>query len=280
VTAPTTLAAALRAASLRIDPVDARVLLQHVVGLTRAQLMARAEQPLPTAESAQYADLVTQREGGVPVAYLTGRREFYGLDFDVDAGVLIPRPETEDLVELAISLFASDERFAVCDLGCGSGAICIAIAAQRPRADVWGVDASAAALAVAHRNAERLLPKERPGRFELLAGDWFAPLGALGFDLIVSNPPYVAADDPHLASGDLRFEPRSALVGGPDGLADVRHIVASAYGHLNQGGVLAVEHGYDQAAACRALMAAAGYEAVTSRKDLAGIERVTSGRRR
>lgn len=268
-----TIAQALAGAGL--DAVDARVLLRHVCGIDDAYLIAHADARLSVTEAAAYQALVGRRVAGEPVAYIVGEREFFSLDFIVTPAVLIPRPETELLVELALEHLSADSTSQVLDAGTGSGCIGITIAKHRPRARIVAVDRSAAALAVARANAER----HQTANVELVQSDWFAALGNRRFDLIVANPPYVAAGDSHLSSGDLRAEPAGALVGGGDGLEAIRAIVTGAPDHLNDGGVLAFEHGYDQAPGCRDLLFAAGLEEVFSRRDIAGIERVSGGRR-
>ena len=260
-------------ASAQLDAVDARALLRHACGSDDAFLVAHANDKLSPAQSVQYAALVARRAAGEPVAYIVGTREFFSLDFKVTPAVLIPRPETELLVEIALERIAADRAAGVLDLGTGSGCIAIAIAKHRPRARVVAVDRSAAALAVARENSAR----HRSSNLELRQSDWFSNLGAERFDLIVANPPYVAARDPHLQSGDLRAEPVDALSAGEDGLECLRAIMAAAPAHLNNGGVLAVEHGYHQAPRCRELLAAAGLEEVFSRTDIAGIARVSGG---
>ena len=269
-----TVDAALRGTGL--EPLDARVLLQHVLGVGHAQLIAHAERALTAVEADQYLQLVMRRRGGEPIAYLVGWREFYGRRFGVDASVLIPRPETELLVELALERVADQSRAAVLDLGTGSGNIAITLACERREDGLVATDASTAALARARANARRL----GADRIEFLHGDFFAPVAGRRFDLIVSNPPYVADADAHLDAGDLRFEPRSALAAGPDGLACIRMIVAEAHRHLNPGGWLLFEHGHDQGPACAALLENAGFIAVSLAKDLAGLPRVSIGRTR
>ena len=260
-------------ASAQLDAVDARVLLRYACGVDDAYLVTHTDDKLSPAQSATYATLVARRAAGEPVAYIVGTREFFSLDFKVTPAVLIPRPETELLVEIALERIAADRAAGVLDLGTGSGCIAIAIAKHRPRARVVAVDRSAAALAVARENSAR----HCAANLELRLSNWFSNLGAECFDLIVANPPYVAARDPHLQSGDLRAEPVDALSAGEDGLECLRAIMAAAPAHLNNGGVLAVEHGYDQAPRCRELLAAAGLEEVFSRTDIAGIERVSGG---
>ncbi|MCC6610153.1 MAG: peptide chain release factor N(5)-glutamine methyltransferase [Burkholderiales bacterium] len=251
---------------------EARLLLAAQLGVDRAWLIAHAEEPLDDARCAAAGERFGRRRRGEPVAYLLGAREFYGLDLAVTPDVLIPRPETELLVELALRLIDEGAR-RVLDLGTGSGAIAVAVARAAPQAEVWATDASAAALALACANAKRHAPHVR-----LEQSDWFASLAGERFDLIVANPPYVEEDDPHLAEGDVRFEPRAALVGGPDGLDCIRRIVREARSHLAPGGRLLFEHGHDQGARCRALLAAQGYADIATWPDLAGIPRVTGGR--
>lgn len=267
-----TLNAALQDAEDTVGKVDARVLVAHLLGVDRAYLATHPMRILTETEDARVDHLVAQRALGQPVAYLVERREFYGRDFSVGPDVLIPRPETETLVEAVLSRLAS--RASCLDLGTGSGAIAITIACERPSAHVAAVEAHAGALAVAKANAAQL----RAPAIEFLPGSWYQPLAGRRFDVIAANPPYVAAADPHLANGDLRFEPQGALTdGSPDGLDSIRAIVAGAPAHLNRGGWLLLEHGYDQAAAVRALLAAAGFADLVSIPDLAGIARVAGG---
>jgi len=254
-----------------LDPVDNRVLLCHALGLTRVGLITQSTRALTADEAARLSELIARRLGGEPVAYIVGQREFYGLPFEVDAAVLIPRPETELLVELALERLPPRGR--VLDMGTGSGAIAVALAHTRPDALVTALDVSEAALAVARRNAAANAAGVR-----FLASDWYAALVDQQFELIVSNPPYIAAGDRHLAQGDLRFEPAGALTDHADGLSALRRIVAGAAPHLAPQGWLLMEHGYDQSAAVRALLAAAGFEQVQSWPDLAGIERVSGAR--
>jgi release factor glutamine methyltransferase len=266
------IAAAL--AGVAIDPLDARVLLQEVLGVGHAYLIAHPERVLGAAEHARFAALVERRRAGEPVAYLVGWREFYGGRFHVDPAVLIPRPETELLVDQALERMPAGRALRVLDLGTGSGNIAVTLALERPQAAVTAVDRSAAALAVAAGNAVAL-----GAQVDWRCGDWLAPVAGERFDLIVSNPPYVAAGDPHLARGDLRFEPPHALVAGADGLASIRHLVAAAGRCLEPGGWLLFEHGCDQAEACAALLHAAGYVEAFGALDLAGQPRVSGGRK-
>ena len=258
-------------------PIDAQVLLAHVVGADRAWLIAHAGDPLPRAQADAFFALAKRRRDGEPVAYLTGRREFHGLDLTVTPDVLIPRPETETLVDAVLAQLAPDRPLRVADLGTGSGAIALAIAHARPLASVVATDVSAAALAVARGNAARL----GIANVAFLPGDWYDALGddPGPFDAIVSNPPYVAEGDAHLGAGDLRHEPPGALTPGGDGLDAFRAIVAGAPARLSDGGVLAVEHGHDQSDAVRDLFAGAGFAGIAAFRDLAGIPRVVLGRK-
>lgn len=263
-----TLATLLRNAPL--PALETRILASHALGLTRVQLITQSERPLSAEEAHSLAALIRRRLAGEPIAYIVGQREFFGLPFIVTPAVLIPRPETELLVELALERLPQGGR--VLDLGTGSGAIAVAIAHQRPDASVTALDASADALAVARKNAEC-----NHVRVQFLHSDWYAALADERFDVIVSNPPYIEKNDPHLAQGDLRFEPADALTDHADGLSDLRIIVAGAARHLAEGGWLLMEHGYDQAEAVRALLRSQGFADVQSWQDLAGIERVSGG---
>jgi release factor glutamine methyltransferase len=273
-------------ALLRASPLpalEARMLLMHVLGWRRTELITRGDRPLDAGQIDAYRALEARRVRGEPIAQLVGTREFYGLAFDVTSDVLIPRPETELLVETALAAMEGLAQPRVLDLGTGSGAIAIAIASVRPDARVWAVERSQAALDVAARNTAKLLDApgaQRPGgALVFVAGSWYDALDpALRFDVIVSNPPYIASGDPHLDQGDLRFEPRGALTDEADGLTALRAIVAGAPARLVRGGVLWMEHGYDQAAAVRALLEAQGFADVGSKEDLAGIERISGGR--
>ena len=267
-----TIAAALDEAAGDIGRVDARVLACHLLGVARAWLATNPMHVLTESQDAQFDLLVARRAMGYPVAYLVGTREFYGRDFEVGPAVLIPRAETETLVEAA--LVRLGDSGSVLDLGTGSGAIAVTLACERPGWMVRAVEASEEALAVARANAAR-----HDAKVEFDLGSWYAPLANLSFDLVVANPPYVAAADHHLIEGDLRFEPRGALTdGSDDGLDSIRAIVAGAPGHLKSGGWLLIEHGYDQAEACQALLAGAGFADLISIPDLAGIPRVAGGR--
>jgi release factor glutamine methyltransferase len=254
--------------------IEAQALLRRALGdVTRAWLIVH-ENDTPTAAQAEaFALLLQRRLSGEPVAYVLGEREFYGLNFSVMPQVLIPRPDTETLVEAALNKIPLDKNCRVLDMGTGSGAIAIAIAKHRPLASVTGIDRSPAALELAEKNARQL----GAGNAGFRQSHWFSALAEEQFDVIVSNPPYIAADDPHLSQGDLRFEPASALAAGADGLNDIREIVSKAPQHLAAGGWLFLEHGYDQAQAVAKLLRAAGFGEVASVMDLAGVLRVTRG---
>lgn len=251
---------------------DAELLVAHVLGVGRSALAAHPERALNRGQQEMLGRLTLRRLAGEPLAYLTGRREFWSLDLQVTADVLVPRPETELAVELALAALAGAPRPAVLDLGTGSGAIALAVARERPDAAVTATDESAAALAVAAGNAARL----GIGNVRFRCGAWFAPVAGERFDLVVSNPPYLGAGDPALAA--LAHEPRAALVAGPTGLEALDRIAAEAPAALRPGGALVLEHGADQGAAVRALMARAGFTGVVTRRDLAGRERATQGR--
>jgi release factor glutamine methyltransferase len=277
-TTPNTPAALLRASPLPL--LEARILLTHVLDWRPTQLITRSDEALSDEFVERYQALEARRVAGEPVAQLVGAREFFGLDFEVTPHVLIPRPETELLVETALTALENLSRPRVLDLGTGTGAIAVAIASMRPDAQVWALDRSAEALAIATRNAARLLDAKRPGgALALTQSDWYDSLDAtVRFDVIVSNPPYIASGDPHLDEGDLRFEPRGALTDEADGLSAIRAIIAGAPTRLAADGVLWIEHGYDQAEAVRALLTAQGFAQVRSERDLAGIERISGGR--
>ena len=260
-----------------LAPIDAQVLLAYAMRRDRAWLAAHATDDVDQVDADAFARLAARRRDGEPVAYLTGRREFWGLALTVDPTVLIPRHETETLVECALARLPQDRDIRVLDLGTGSGAIALALAHERPRARIVATDISEAAIAMASANARQL----GQHAIEFVHGAWFDPLPAgERFDAIVSNPPYVAAGDAHLADGDVRFEPVSALVSGADGLDALRTIIASADQYLVEAGSVIVEHGYDQADAVRALLEGAGFTAVERRRDLCGILRVAAAVRR
>jgi len=270
-----TIARALADAERVIDAIEARVLLCHAMGRDKAYVIGHADAALGEAEQGAFEALVSRRAGGEPVAYLTEEREFFSLSFRVTPAVLIPRPETELLVELALTHIPRDTPRRVLDLGTGSGCVAISIAKHRPRASVTATDNSPDALHVAAINARVL----GAANVMFTGGSWLDAVADQRFDAIVSTPPYVAEGDPHLRTGDLRFEPRLALTAGEDGLEAIRKIVSGASGHLTPGGWLIFEHGIEQAQRSRMLLEAAGFQEVFSRRDLAGIERVSGGRR-
>ena len=270
-----TVADALRAAANRIDRIDAELLLLHVVERERIWLFTHDSEVLDDANAAAFDALIARREAGEPVAYLVGTRGFWTLDLTVTPDTLIPRPETERLVELALERIPLNTAARIVDLGTGSGAIALAIARERPHSRVIATDASEAALVVARRNAER----NSIANIAFRAGSWFAPVAGKRFDLVVSNPPYIESDDPHLQEGDLRFEPATALAAGHDGLDDLRVIATEAASHLTQRGWLLVEHGWNQGDAVRDLFTAAGLIEVHTATDLEGRDRITLGRR-
>ena len=267
---------AWRVAGQRIGRLDARLLIEHVARCTHAELIAAPSRVLTPEQVAQLSELVLSRANGWPVAYLVGRTGFYGSEFVVTPAVLVPRPETELLVERALAATRGAVEPRIVDLGTGCGAIAVTLARLRPEARLTAVDLSPAALAVARANGER-----HGVALRLFQGDWYAPLTGERFDLIVANPPYVASDDPHLQGDGVRREPRMALtdgVAGGDGLASIRRIVSGAAAHLLPAGGLLIEHGYNQAAAVRSLLVEAGFVDVASWRDLAGIERASGGR--
>jgi len=278
---PLTIADALIDTTARLSAVsptprlDTEVLLGLATGLARSALLAGGQRPLQGEAAARFAELVERRCSGEPVAYLSGRREFWSIELEVGPAVLIPRPETELLVEEALARVPADAQWAIADLGTGSGAVALAIALERPRCRVVGTDQDARALAIAERNRARL----GAANVTLRAGAWCTPLHAEKFHVIVSNPPYVRADDPHLDRGDVRFEPRNALVGGRDGLDAIRALLDCAPARLHAGGWLLLEHGFDQAPAVHDLLAGAGLIGVSTSSDLAGRPRVSAARR-
>lgn len=252
---------------------DAEILLAHVLQTSRTELFTHPERRVQGNQLRLFALLVVARTKGRPVAYLTGEREFWSLNLKVNPATLIPRPETELLVELSLRHVPVGARWYLLDLGTGCGAVALALAKERPYCMLTAIDISKSALAVAQLNAKTL----GLHNLEFLEGDWFTPIPGRRYSLIVSNPPYIPNADPHLESGDLRFEPRRALTGGPDGLAAIRKIVLRAPAHLDNGGVLLLEHGHDQAARVRELLAAAGLSEIQTFRDLAGNERVSLG---
>ncbi|RLJ16982.1 peptide chain release factor N(5)-glutamine methyltransferase [bacterium endosymbiont of Escarpia laminata] len=254
---------------------EAAALLCHLLEKPRSYLYAWPEKMLDSAQYQAYQALLQRRRRGEPIAYITGRREFWSLELEVTPDTLIPRPDTELLVELALTHLPQKGPCRIADLGTGSGAIALAIASERPDCGIHATDRSSAALAVARKNGEKL----GFDNMHFHQGSWFEALpGHDRFRLILSNPPYIPNDDPHLAQGDLPSEPQEALAAGPDGLNDIRKIATGAHNHLQPGGWLLLEHGFDQAAAVRELLRGAGLTEVQSHRDLAGHERITEGR--
>jgi release factor glutamine methyltransferase len=264
----TTIAALFKSSPL--DYTETRILLQFVLAVSHAWLITHQEHPISAQQEARLRALFHQRVQGEPIAYLISTREFYGLDLQVTPNVLIPRPETELLVELALQSMPPNAN--ILDLGTGSGAIAIAIAKTRPDAIVYAVDQSPAALTIARKNAS-----SHQTSIHFKQSHWFDALTSMRFHTIISNPPYIAQNDPHLSQGDLRFEPRQALTDEHDGLSAISHIIQNAPQYLLNKGQLLIEHGYQQAAACRALLHHRGFTQVQSFTDLASIERVSSG---
>lgn len=266
-------AARMLAESSETAWLDAEVLLYHCLDKPRSYLRAWPEHRPDAEPVAEFRSLLERRRQGVPVAYLTGCREFWSRDFLVNADVLIPRPDTELLIELCLSLLPTDSSDKVIDLGTGSGILAITLAAERPLAQVTGTDVSLAALEIAKLNAAQL----RVTNVEFTASNWFAEITESGFDLVVSNPPYIADDDPHLQQGDVRFEPTGALISAENGLKDIRLIAEQARAYLKPQGHLLLEHGYNQQAGVQAILAALGYRQIATHNDLANNPRVTTG---
>ena len=267
-----TLFEALTAARQKIDRLDARLLLQYATGCSHTDLLARPETPMIAPACAQFLEWVERRAAGEPLAYLVGEAEFRGRVFQVSPAVLIPRPETEVLVELALEKLSGLAMPKILDLGTGSGIVAISLALESPTAQVTAVDLSFEAISIARNNAGRLGAK-----VDFRQSDWFESLGGESFDLIVSNPPYVAAADPHLALDGLPFEPQMALTDGADGLDCIRRIVAGAPAHLNPGRWLLFEHGYDQGEASRRLLRENDFVKFKTWRDLSKIDRLSGG---
>lgn len=274
---PASIGEAWHKASRRIDRLDARLLIEHVTGCTHTDLIAHPERLLTPESADLLASLIARRAAGEPLAYLVGSAHFHDFEFAVSPAVLIPRPETELLVDLALERAQAMDTPRILDLGTGSGIVAVTLANLCPFAEVTAVDVSPEALEVARANAERHAPAVR-----FLAGDWYAPVGAERFDILVSNPPYVVFGDPHLDLNGLPFEPQVALtdgIAGGDGLTCIRTIILGARAHLAPDGWLLIEHGYDQADSVRALLLASGFAEVATWQDLAEIDRVTGGRK-
>lgn len=253
---------------------DAELLLAHVLDKPRSYLLAWPEKTLSEAQAAAFMALLERRQRGEPVAYLLGQQGFWTLDLQVAEHTLIPRADTELLVEAALQLADASSPLRVLDLGTGTGAIALALASERPQWAVTGVDRIESAVALAQSNQQQL----QLSNVQFLSSHWFSALIGQRYDLILSNPPYIADTDPHLQQGDLRFEPLSALVSGPDGLDDLRLIIAQAPTYLTAQGWLLLEHGFDQACAVRELLQQAGFIEVNSQRDLGGHERISFGR--
>lgn len=252
---------------------DLEALLCHCCGYSRAQLITQGEKTLSTEQFDNFLELLQRRQAGEPIAYVTGEREFWSMALRVDKATLIPRPETELLVEQALLRLPDEANYCVADLGTGSGAVALALGKERPRCQLLATDISAAALAVAQHNAAQL----GLANITFLQGDWLAPLAPRRCHMLVSNPPYIREGDPHLLQGDVRFEPPQALAAGDDGLDAIRQLIKQASDHLLPGGWLLLEHGYDQAQSVRELFRESGYQHISSVPDLRGLERVSLG---
>ncbi len=251
---------------------EASVLLAHILQRDKVYLIAHGEEILTASQQQQLSEFITRRQQGEPIAYITGEREFWSLPLQVNDQVLIPRPETELLVEKVLAYLPKEQQL-IADLGTGSGAIALALARERPQWLIHATDSSVAALSVAKTNAENLACPN----IQFFSGDWCAALPAKGYDAIISNPPYIDATDPHLQMGDVQFEPRTALVAEQQGLADLEKIIIQAQHYLRPQGYLLLEHGYQQAAAVVALLQANHYMAITTYLDLAGHDRISIG---
>lgn len=273
----TIIASLLRSAELPDSPtarLDVELLLAAALGKPRSFLHTWPERIVSSEAALKFASYLQRRQTGEPVAYILGQQGFWKLDLEVAPHTLIPRPETEMLVEAALELVPAFAESQVLDLGTGTGAIALALASERPVWQVTAVDRVLEAVALAERNRQRL----QINNAKVLSSHWFDSVEGKRFDLIISNPPYIAAEDPHLVTGDVRFEPNSALVAGADGLDDLRLIIDQAPAHLNPEGWLLLEHGYDQGAAVRDLLSSHGFEKIQTRRDLGDHERITFGR--
>jgi release factor glutamine methyltransferase len=262
--------AALPHAEARLE---AELLLTEATGLPRATLIAWPERELAPASHARFQELLERRLAGEPIAYIRGHQAFWTLELRVTGDTLIPRAETELVLETALEVLPSNSPLQVVDAGTGSGAIAAALACERPRWTIFAIDQSAGAARVAADNLRRCSPRNT----RVVQGDWLSPFAAESLDAVVSNPPYIPDADPHLGRGDLPFEPRSALVAGHDGLDGIRRLTAEASTRLSPGGLLIMEHGFDQGAATREILRARGFLRIDTRRDLAGLERCTAG---
>jgi len=254
--------------------IDAQVLLSHVLQCNSAHLMTWPEKDLDETQAACYLQLIEQRKQGLPVAHLTGQREFWSLNFSVDNSTLIPRPETETLVEFILEKFGEKKNLKLLDLGTGTGAIAIAIASEKPKWHIFACDVSEQVLKLATKNNE-----QHKTNITFIHSDWFSNINEQNFDIIVSNPPYIASDDPHLQTGDVRFEPQGALTAGKTGMDDIEHLCVQAKNHLQKNGWLIVEHGYNQAQPVSDCFTKNAYTKIEQKKDLSGHTRMTAGSR-
>jgi release factor glutamine methyltransferase len=272
---------ALQHARLRLSEsspsamLDAQVLLAHVLQCNTAHLLAWPEKILSKAQESHYLQLIQQRQHGLPVAHLTGQREFWSLDFKVNDSTLIPRPDTEILIEFILRNFSNRENLNLLDMGTGTGAIAITIAKEKPGWKIFASDISEQALTLARQNSNN----HKTDNITFVQSDWFSDIPRNDFDIIVSNPPYIAADDPHLLQGDVRFEPASALISGTSGMDDIEHICLHARNYLTDDGWLIVEHGYDQQQAVASCFAKNGFSEIEQKQDLSGHTRMTAGRK-
>jgi release factor glutamine methyltransferase len=266
-------ASRILAASSDSPELDAEILLCLILEKNRSYLRSWPKKQLHAQQRLQFKALLKQRQHGTPIAYMTGQREFWSREFRVSPDVLIPRPDTELLIELSLPLIPKDKSCKVIDLGTGSGVIAVTLATERPYAQLIATDLSSAALKIAKQNAEHYHCRN----IRFLQSNWFSEVSENSFDVVISNPPYIAADDPHLHEGDLRFEPQSALIADDHGLKDISLIAESACKHLKEGGYLLIEHGYNQQPQVQAIFESFDYANIATHTDLAGNPRVTAG---
>ncbi len=255
---------------------DAQVLLTHVLQCNTAHLAAWPEKDLTEEQESHYQQLIQQRRQGLPVAHLTGQREFWSLDFSVNSSTLIPRPETETLIEFILTNFSDRENLKLLDIGTGTGAIAITIAIEKPNWQIFASDVSEEALKLARQNSDN----HQTDNITFIHSDWFSNIAPNDFDIIVSNPPYIAADDPHLLQGDVRFEPESALISGTTGMDDIEHLCLHAKNHLTNDGWLIIEHGYNQKQQVADCLAKNGFTEINQKQDLSGHTRMTAGKKK